>query len=177
MPSRKFCLQKLILQNALKEFEGTLVLVSHDVDFMIPIVNKVLELRSGKKNLYPGGIEYYLLKREEIIESPTIEKTQLEKSNRKDQKRIEAEFRKKKSDATKDLRKEVDHLEAKIEKLELQKINLEKDLADEKIYSKPELAKSKNAEYEKIKTDLEDIFSLWTEKSHQLEEIENQFQI
>lgn len=166
---------KEILQNALVEFEGTLILVSHDIDFMIPIVNKVLELRPGKQKMFPGGIEYYLLKRDEQIEIPKTEKTQSEKANRKDQKRIEAELRKKKSDATKDLKKEVEILEAKIEKLESEKQQIEQDLADEKTYTNPETAKSKNAQYEKIKSELEDTFLTWSDKSHKLEEIEKQF--
>lgn len=168
---------KQILQNALIEFEGTLILVSHDVDFMIPIVNKVFELRPGKQKMFLGGIEYYLLKREELIEAPKIDKSQAEKSTRKDQKRFEAELRKKKSDATKGLRNEVETLETKIEQLEEQKSAIEKELADEKFYSKPELAKTKNNEYEKIKSDLEKTFAVWTDKSHQLEEIEKQFDI
>ncbi|MBU2493680.1 MAG: ABC-F family ATP-binding cassette domain-containing protein [Bacteroidetes bacterium] len=168
---------KQILQNALMEFEGTLILVSHDIDFMTPIVNKVLELRPGTQKMFPGGIEYYLLKRVEQSEAPKSEKLQTDKSNRKDQKRIEAETRKKKSDATKDLRKEVETLESAIESLEDQKLKIEKELADEKIYSNPELAKTKNNEYEKIKSNLEETFLKWTDKSHVLEEIEKQFDI
>lgn len=168
---------KQILQNALMEFEGTLILVSHDIDFMTPIVNKVLELRPGTQKMFPGGIEYYLLKRVEQSEAPKSEKLQTDKSNRKDQKRIEAETRKKKSDATKDLRKEVETLESAIESLEDQKLKIEKELADEKIYSNPELAKTKNNEYEKIKSNLEETFLKWTDKSHILEEIEKQFDI
>ena len=166
---------KKILQEALIEFDGTLILVSHDVDFMMPIVNKVFELRPGKQKMFPGGIEYYLLKREELIDSPKTEKQPTDKTNRKDQKRIEAELRKKKSEATKDLKKIVEVLESKIENLEEQKSILEKELADEKIYSNPELAKTKNSDYEKVKLELDNTFSEWTEKSHQLEEIEKQF--
>ncbi|KAB2907485.1 MAG: ABC-F family ATP-binding cassette domain-containing protein [Ignavibacteriaceae bacterium] len=58
---------KLVLQKALMNFKGSLVIVSHDVDFLQPIVNKVVEIRKGSFRIFPGTIEYYLRKREEEI--------------------------------------------------------------------------------------------------------------
>lgn len=54
---------KRILQKALSDFEGSLVLVSHDVDFLRPIVNKVVRIERGLFRQYEDGIDYYLLKR------------------------------------------------------------------------------------------------------------------
>jgi ATP-binding cassette subfamily F protein 3 len=54
---------KDILKNALKKYDGTLILVSHDRDFLDGIVDKVYEFRDGGVKEYLGGIYYFLEKR------------------------------------------------------------------------------------------------------------------
>ena len=58
---------KKIVQNALDEFKGTLIIVSHDIDFLTPIITKVIEFHDKKIKEYYGGIDYYLLKKEQFI--------------------------------------------------------------------------------------------------------------
>ncbi len=106
---------KEVLLKALINFTGSLILVSHDIDFLKPLVNKVVEVKKGKIKEYPGGIEYYLQKREELIEhgreNSKKEKTDKENFSRKDQKRIEAELRQKKYNATKEIADKIKDLE------------------------------------------------------------------
>ena len=169
---------KLVLQDALVNFSGSLVIVSHDVDFLKPIVNKVLEIRKLKSTLFVGGIDYYLSKRNSIIEQEDSNEKVKENGNsitRKDQKRFDAENRKKKHAATKILKKEVTKLESEIESLELLIEDLEVALGDEKIYSNPQLSAEKNKEYENAKNKLEIVYSVWTVKSEELENIESEF--
>ncbi len=71
---------KNILQKALADFKGSLILVSHDVDFLTPIVNKVVEIRKNSFKIFLGGIDDYLYKRKQIIESEKVE--QCQKSSR-----------------------------------------------------------------------------------------------
>jgi len=166
------------LQDALVNFSGSLIIVSHDVDFLKPIVNKVLEIRKLKSTLFVGGIDYYFTKRNSIIEKEEIkssDKLSNTNTNRKDQKRNDAENRKKRYEATKILKKEVTKLEGEIETLESQIETLEVELGDEKIYSNPRLSVEKNKEYENLKNKLENIFSIWTKKSEELENIEQEF--
>ena len=47
---------------ALKEFTGTLVLVSHDRHFLRSLVDQVVEIDNGHMTVYPGDYEYYLSK-------------------------------------------------------------------------------------------------------------------
>jgi ATP-binding cassette subfamily F protein 3 len=169
---------KLVLQDALINFSGSLIIVSHDVDFLKPIVNKVFEIRKLKSTLFVGGIDYYFTKRDSIIEKEeekSAEKLAVSNTNRKDQKRVDAENRKKRYEATKILKKEVTKLESEIEALESQIENLEVELGDEKIYSNPRLSLEKNKEYENLKNKLESIYSIWTQKSEELENIESEF--
>ncbi len=118
---------KKVLQQALVNFSGSLILVSHDVEFLKPIANRVVDIRTGKIKIYEGNIEYYLYKRNAETEKVSTKKVeqQAETTSRKEQKRIEAEKRQQRYNATKDLKERSSKLEKEIHKLEqeLEKIN------------------------------------------------------
>ena len=167
---------KLVLQQALINFTGSLVIVSHDIDFLRPIVNKVLEIRELSSATFLGGIDYYLSKREDFFETTSLKKAKTEtKFTRKDQKRIEAELRKNKTEATKELKKEIHHCEKLIEELEITKTRLEKELGAESVYSNQTLAAEKNKEYDEVKTKLEETYHNWSDTSEKLENLLQKF--
>lgn len=165
---------KKMVQNALMKFDGTLIIVSHDIDFLKPIVTKVIEVNNHTIKDYYGGIEYYLLKKEEteISDNKTSTKpTEDKKINRKEEKRLEAERRNKEHLATKELKKNIELLEDKIEKLENLKTKLETDLTKEEVYSNPILAKENKLEYDQVKLELDDSYSKWTNYQEELESL------
>lgn len=170
---------KLILQKALLDFKGTLILVSHDVDFLRPIASKVVDIRKGKLKTYLGDIDYFLSKRELASlerDEPAFEKKEkVEGTNRKDQKRIEAELRQQKHKATKELVKEISRLEIIISAYENQIKDFEKKLADPKIYSNSNEAKEITLRFNKTKSELDSSTKKWEELSERLLEIESQF--
>lgn len=55
-----------VLENALKEFKGTILLISHDEHLVRAIANKVVDVRDGKVTVYDGDYDYYLYKRAEL---------------------------------------------------------------------------------------------------------------
>jgi ATP-binding cassette, subfamily F, member 3 len=167
---------KEILQQALSSFTGTLIIVSHDIDFLKPIANKVLEIRDQKVKIFLDGIDYYIQKRKEIAEQPVhIENINEQKTTRKDQKRIEAEIRQQKFKLTKHLKADLTGCEKKIEEFEKIKQKLEADLSDSSIFSNAQLAKEKNIEYDRARISLEKEYELWTELTNKIEEIESAF--
>ncbi|MCW8811116.1 MAG: ATP-binding cassette domain-containing protein, partial [Ignavibacteriaceae bacterium] len=111
---------KKVLQQALVNFPGSLILVSHDVEFLKPIANRVVDIRSGKIKIYEGDIEYYLYKRNEETQQVSPEKieSQTDTSSRKEQKRVEAEKRQQRYKATKNLKERLTKLEKEIHELE-----------------------------------------------------------
>jgi ATP-binding cassette, subfamily F, member 3 len=170
---------KEVLQMALTDFAGSLILVSHDVDFLKPIVNKVVEIRKGLISIFNGGIEYYLEKKQSALIEETSEKgrkTAEASSSRRDQKRIDAEMRQKRYAATKDLIQQIEKLEKQIEKSEIRQKKLEVLLADPAVYSNPQEAKDRNLEYVEIKDLLERTIATWEKLSEDLHNIEKQFQ-
>ena len=170
---------KQVLQAALTDFAGSLVLVSHDVDFLSPIVNKVMEIRRKQFKVFDGGINYYLQKRDEsLAEKPLEERANgdlKDQVSRKDQKRIEAELRKKKYDATKDIVKKIKALEEEIESLEQRYKKLELDLTDPNIFGNPAKAKETTVNYNSAKATLNKKISEWEKLSENLSDIESKF--
>ena len=168
---------KDVLLKALINFSGSLILVSHDIDFLKPLANKVVEVKKGKIKEYPGGIEYYLQKREQFIEqqNESLKRTGKDNISRKDQKRFEAELRQKKYNATKGIADKIKILEEKIEELEKKEEELKKLLSSPDIYSEHEKAKEKTAEYNSIQLELEKALNDWEKLSRQYNEIEREF--
>ncbi len=172
---------KLILQKALVDFNGSLILVSHDVDFLRPIASKIIDIRKGKLKTYLGDIDYFLSKRDLSSlerDSTVVEKKEkVETINRKDQKRLEAELRQQRHNATKNLVKEISSWEIKVSSYENLIKDLERKLADPSIYSDGEAAKDITNRFNKTKSELELANKKWEELTEKLLEIESQFNL
>jgi len=169
---------KAIVQNALQEFKGSLIIISHDIDFLKPIVTKVIEVRNNSIKEYYGGIEYYLIKSEEVKEKDNSFMQDIDspkKNNRKEERRLQAGKRQKEYAATKELKTEIETFEKLIEKLEEQKSKLELDLIKKEVYSNQQLAKQNKIEYENVKIQLDAIYQKWTQATEDLEIIIEQF--
>jgi ATP-binding cassette, subfamily F, member 3 len=167
---------KEVLQKALINFNGSLVLVSHDVDFLRPLADRVVEIKGGNLKTFNGDIDYYLSKREE--DSQTAISSHIMTStlaSRKDQKRIEAEKRQKKYAASKKIIDKISILEKEIEVLELKQKETETALADPSIYTRGDEAKEKTLLLRNLKNELEYKITEWTSLSEKLSEIDKQF--
>ena len=57
-----------MLENALKSFPGTIVLISHDEHLVRSVANRVVDIRDGKMTVIDGDYEYYLYKREDLAQ-------------------------------------------------------------------------------------------------------------
>jgi ATP-binding cassette subfamily F protein 3 len=161
------------------DFNGSLILVSHDVDFLRPIASKVIDIRKGNLKTYLGDIDYFLSKRDlsslERDVTITIKKEKSENINRKEQKRLEAELRQQKHQATKNLSKEITRYEEKITSFENEIKQLEEKLADPNIYSDGELTKDITNKFNKTRSELDNILKKWEALNEQLLEIRSQF--
>lgn len=177
---------KKILQEALINFSGNLVIVSHDIDFVRPICNFCFDIRNGGAKLYHGGIDYYLRKRLEetnltegtITQAKTKTKDIVENpDSKKEKKRIEAELRNKRYNATKDLMNEISKIETSISELESKKEDFEKRMNDEKTFENPTLIKETTLGYKETSSQLETLYKKWEEKNLYLEELNKEFSL
>ena len=64
-----------ILQEAMAQYDGTIVVVSHNRYFVDSFVNKVMEVKDGRITLYEGDITEYLLKQAELAEERQASET------------------------------------------------------------------------------------------------------
>ena len=55
-----------MLENALQNFPGTIVLISHDEHLVRAVANRVIDIRDGQVTVYDGDYDYYLYKREDL---------------------------------------------------------------------------------------------------------------
>jgi len=171
---------KNILQQAFNQFDGTLMIVSHDRDFLDPIVNKTLEVQPGRLKTWLGNVSYYLEMKAEQDEKQEITETEKKQSdnnglNRKEQRRVEAEKRNKLSAKVKPLKKRLEKIEKEIETGEERKSEIEAAMADPDFYDDNEQVKKISLEYENLKSALAENLEKWEEIAGRIEFIEDEF--
>ena len=67
-----------MLENALKNFPGTIVLISHDEHLVRAIANRVVDIRDGKLTVYDGDYDYYLFKSGQLAEGRDLSAASLD---------------------------------------------------------------------------------------------------
>ncbi|MEM8613566.1 MAG: ABC-F family ATP-binding cassette domain-containing protein [Cyanobacteria bacterium P01_H01_bin.105] len=71
---------KEMLESALKDYDGTVLIVSHDRFFISQVANKIVEIREGELRLYRGDYSYYLDKIAQEKERARLEKSEAERA-------------------------------------------------------------------------------------------------
>ncbi|MEX1277086.1 MAG: ABC-F family ATP-binding cassette domain-containing protein [Bacteroidota bacterium] len=168
---------KVVLQEALKLYEGTYAIVSHDRHFLDPIVNKVLEVTLTGVKTYLGTVSEYLLKKKEErsgrLAAPA--KSAREPAvNEKDRRRVEAVRRQQRSQHIKPLKKELEGVEREIAGLEAHKLELEMTLADPDLYKKPDEAKKASSDHKEVLTRLERLYGEWSKVTDRIQMVEKE---
>lgn len=72
-----------MLENALKRFPGTIVLISHDEHLVRAVANRIVDIRDGKMRVYDGDYDYYLFKREDLAARAAAEAEAREQAHTK----------------------------------------------------------------------------------------------
>jgi ATP-binding cassette subfamily F protein 3 len=121
------------LIQALQQYQGTLVFISHDVYFIRTIASSVLHVQGGDLTFYPGNYEYYLEKTEAesavaglVADGKAVVTQPLSGSGPKarEQKRLEADARQSRSRAKQELQRDLFTIEQRILELELRQKEL-----------------------------------------------------
>jgi ATP-binding cassette subfamily F protein 3 len=167
---------KKVLQEALINFEGTYIIVSHDRHFLDPVVNKVIEVRNRSIKTYLGNISDYIAAKEKETQSynPNAElraKTNNTELSEKDRKRIEAEERQQLYKITKPLKEKLDAVEKEIKKKEKLKLEYETAMAKPDFYTDTHKVKTTSSGYKRIDNELTDLYSKWAKLSEEIEKL------
>lgn len=154
---------KNVLKDALKSFEGTLILVSHDRDFLQGLTNKVYEFKDHRIKEYLGDIDYYLDQRK-LADMRQVEKRDVEKQAPKESNKDSYQNQKK----LKSLNNKLSNIESKISKLEKEIKAKDVELATN--YEKSVAQKDFLNKYQEKKKELEKLMKDWEEVQLALEE-------
>ena len=154
---------KNVLKEALKRFEGTLILVSHDRDFLQGLTNKVYEFKDHKIKEYLGDIDYYLDQRK-VENLREVEKRTVIKETPKVKKQQSYENQKK----IKSLNNKLSNVESKINQLEkeIRAIDASLEINYEEVTSQPNFFDN----YQKKKSDLEVFMQKWEDIQMEIEQ-------
>jgi len=128
---------KDILKQALKSYDGTLIIVSHDRDFLDGLVDKLYEFRDGKVKEHLGGVQEFLERRklETLNElerhlKPVQEEKPVEVVQKKEEAKQEYQAKKFVSKEEKKIRNRISFLEKKIEEYETKMAEIEAVLSN-----------------------------------------------
>ena len=158
------------LLDALGQFEGTLIFISHDVYFIRALAKHVIHINAGVLTPYAGDYQYYLDKtkavsaREALTAGAKAEtKVAQPKSNvdRKEQKRLEAEQRQARSGNRKGQQQLVYQLEKKIQELEQHQTELTAELEKQETYDNPGRAVVVNRDLVAVQEELAKTTAAW----------------
>lgn len=163
---------KDVLKNALKDFDGTVIVVSHDRDFLDGLVEKVYEFGNKRVVEHLGGI-YDFLERKKMqnlqeLEISNKKTNEPAESEGRTQNKLSYEARKELNKAVKKQEKLIAELEKKIEELETSIAELEAKLATPEGASDTELY----TQYADLKKSLSETMDQWTEQTMALEEMQ-----
>jgi len=172
-----------VLQEAMAQYEGTIIVVSHNRFFVNSFVNKVLEIRDGRATMYLGNVDDYLATRkrqedlsvEEKQRSAVTEKqSEADSSDRKGQRRERAQRRQQLSAQLKPWKNKVTEAERQIESLEERKGELETMMADPDLYADQQRWSETSKEYNEVKHRLKRQYEKWEQAQEKVEEIDAQ---
>lgn len=152
---------KDILKAALQQYNGTMILVSHDRDFLDGLCNKVVEFKGGNIKEFPGGVF-------EFLQSRSLDN--LKSLEEKSKQTVKKKEEKPKSGQNNAISKEQKQVETKLKNCEEQIARLEKDvkelenkLANPELYEKEDEAKKVLSSYENLKEELAEKLKTWEE--------------
>lgn len=152
---------KEIIKLALQNYDGTLIVISHDREFLQGLCDKIFEFRDGKMKEFLGNIDEYLeFRQKESIREISAEKAKLEIKNKVQDTREEKSSANSQKPVA--ISKEQKQLQNKIKKAEEKIADYEKEIATlEEIFSKANPTDEELVKYNQLKQELTEIMEEW----------------
>ncbi|MFI5159374.1 MAG: ABC-F family ATP-binding cassette domain-containing protein [Sphingobacteriales bacterium] len=164
-----------ILIQALQQFEGTFIVVSHDRYFLDNVANKIWYIENQKVKVYPGTYAEYeewnakrkLEQKGLPVAAPKVEKKEEKKPEPVKQPQSDNKFQQ-----LKKLNQDLAKMEEQMTELEKQVKHFETQLADEKLYSDANKSKEVSRNYDVKKLELGAVQQRWEALAEQIMELE-----
>ncbi|MBM6817056.1 ABC-F family ATP-binding cassette domain-containing protein [Olsenella uli] len=172
-----------VLERALVDFKGTIVLISHDEHLVRAVANKVVDVRDHKVTVYDGDYDYFLFKRAELEAraageaAPAPARQAAESAapagrnvKTREQRRAEAEERNRRNRALKKERDRLRQVEAALEPAQARLAELETLMADQELYNDARRFDECMTEYAALSKKVPALEQEWLELTEKLEE-------
>lgn len=146
-----------VLENALADFGGTIITVSHDRYFINRIADRIIEMQPDGITMYLGNYDEYLEKKnapKEVVAETGKTRTMVEKEKRREKLNRQQE---------KQLRATRNAAEAAVMDKEAEIADLEARMSDADLYLNPEMARTVQAQYQAAKEELDALYRRWEE--------------
>ena len=171
---------KEVLEEAIRNYEGTVLYVSHDRYFINKTATRIIELFSNRFDNYIGNYDYYIEKKEDVraygdslqkdkMPVEAIDPEEAQRLEEKESKRLDWENQKELSAKRRKWQNALQKAEEKIAKLEERKEELTASM--EEVGSDVGRLMEIHREQEAIEKELEEQYAIWEESSLELEQI------
>ena len=167
---------KDVLKEAIREFDGTVIVVSHDREFLDGLVTKVYEFGGGVVKEHIGGIYDFLQKKKmenlnelQLSQSPTVSAAKKEEPVQASDNKLSYEAQKEQNKKIRKLEKQVADCETLIERLEKEVAELEERMATPEGASDMKLYE----QHQQLKKQISDAEEEWENVSLELEELKS----
>lgn len=165
---------KEVLENAVMDFNGTVLFVSHDRYFINKVATCVLEIAPQGSTLYLGDYDYYLEKKaeqEEIAAAKSTAETPIENSPKEvSTGKVNYQQGKERQKQERRLKRSVEEFEQLVEKLDAQKNDLENQMSSPENYNDLEKMGELQAKLQEVSKKLAEAEENWEQASMELEE-------
>ncbi|MGA1844419.1 MAG: ABC-F family ATP-binding cassette domain-containing protein [bacterium] len=174
-------LSRQVLEDALADYQGTLIFISHDRAFINSIANRVVEVKNGRLTSYPGNYDDYLWKKgQEAMPAPPPSRAADDPScmqperflNKKEGRRVRAGRIQEKSRLLKPLRIRLAALEREIAELEQEMEVIACELCNPAVMSDTEVYPVKIKRHREVENLLRDAYEKWAEVAQEVEEVQ-----
>ena len=165
---------------ALKQFQGTLCLITHDRHLINEIANKVIEIDRGIPNIFPGNYDYYLYKKQMIQTGEAQGDGQVMPalpSSKKKPSRNAKEERRRRAQEMDEFRRRLSSLEKRFQEVEkslheaTQKLDdLNQKLSDPNLYLNQKETYETIQTHKKVQEQVKELTQAWESLAFELEE-------
>ncbi len=163
---------KEVLKQALLNYEGTFIIVSHDREFLDGLTNRIWDIQDKTLKIYHYDVKEYLAKKLHLDEPVLKQTKQVEKTEIQEEKPKTLSH-----EETKDLKRKRNSIQNNIKKFEEQIASFESKIAEMDIqiaeldYTDTEKSSSILSTYDKLKKDLDNVMSYWELEMEALENL------
>ncbi len=162
---------KEVLEQALQNYDGTLLFVSHDRYFINQLANKIVEIKNGVAQVYEGDYSYYLdekNKQDSASENESSENREIVEPEQNKNK-LSYQEQKLRDSQKRKLQREVENTENKIEKLEKEQKDIQSQMADPEIATNFDKLGPLQEQLSAVQKQLDDANNAWESALNKLD--------